>query len=184
MGLGSFCALPLFSPSSFLSFSPLYSLPLTLPFNSTAVTPVDLKDDRLAKATGFDLIYEARDLDLPQNIRDGLAQSRGSLTETKKRVSESKLRFAIEVLPYIKKTYWTKAKEALRLQIGTLRMDLNTLSESLPKVDKEPALSIKSSFWSEIESLDFYIRQKDVDASLSSYKAALSSLDGLLTLLL
>merc|ERR1739848_982008 len=162
----------------------LTHFPLTLPFNSTAVTPVDLKDDRLAKATGFDLIYEARDFDLPQNIRDGLAQSRGSLTETKKRVSGSKLRFAIEVLPYIKKTYWTKAKEALRLQIGTLRMDLNTLSESLPKVDKEPALSIKSSFWSEIESLDFYIRQKDVEASLSSYKAALSSLDSLLTLLL
>merc|ERR1712193_40698 len=150
-------------------------------FKASAVTPVDLKDDRLAKATGFDLIYEARDLDLPQNIRDGLTQSRGSLTETKKRVSESKLRFAIEVLPYIKKTYWNKAKEALRLQIGTLRMDLNTLSESLPKVEKEPALAIKSSFWSEIETLDFYMRQKDVDASLSSYKTALSSLDSLLT---
>lgn len=41
-----------------------------------AVTPVDLFDDRKARNTGFDLIYEARDLDLPQNVRDGLTQVR------------------------------------------------------------------------------------------------------------
>jgi hypothetical protein len=39
-----------------------------------AVTPVDLFDDRKARNTGFDLIYEARDLDLPQSVRDGLTQ--------------------------------------------------------------------------------------------------------------
>jgi hypothetical protein len=39
-----------------------------------AVTPVDLFDDRKARKTGFDLIYEARDLDLPQSTRDGLDQ--------------------------------------------------------------------------------------------------------------
>merc|ERR1712216_45491 len=165
--------------SSFLSYSSLVTSML-----SSSVTPVDLKDDRLAKASGFDLIYEARDLDLPQNIRDGLTQSRGSLTETKNRVSESKLRFAGEVLPCIKKSYWTKAEEELRLQIGTLRMDLNTLSEALPLDVKEPALAMKSSFWSEIESLDFYLRQKDLEASLSTYKAALTTLDSLLTFLL
>merc|ERR1711959_32492 len=165
--------------TSIISYSSLVTSML-----SSSVTPVDLKDDRLAKASGFDLIYEARDLDLPQNIRDGLTQSRGSLTETKNRVSESKLRFAVEVLPSLKKSYWTKAKEALRLQIGTLRMDLKTLSEALPLVDKEPALAIKATFWSEIESLDFYMRQKDLEASLSTYKAALTSLDSLLTFLL
>lgn len=42
-----------------------------------AVTPVDLFDDRKARNTGFDLIYEARDLDLPQSERDGLTQVRG-----------------------------------------------------------------------------------------------------------
>lgn len=41
-----------------------------------AVTPVDLFDDRKARDTGFDIIYEARDLDLPQNVRDGLTQVR------------------------------------------------------------------------------------------------------------
>lgn len=39
-----------------------------------AVTPVDLFDDRKARDRGFDIIYEARDLDLPQNVRDGLTQ--------------------------------------------------------------------------------------------------------------
>merc|ERR1739848_401179 len=60
-----------------------------------AVTPVDLKDDRKAKSTGFDLIYEARDLDLPQNVRDGMTQARGSLDDTKKRIVQ-------EALPYVK----------------------------------------------------------------------------------
>lgn len=41
-----------------------------------AVTPVDLFDDRKVRDTGFDLIYEARDLDLPQSTRDGLTQVR------------------------------------------------------------------------------------------------------------
>jgi photosystem II oxygen-evolving enhancer protein 3 len=41
-----------------------------------AVTPVDLFDDRKARNNGFDLIYEARDLDLPQAVRDGLTQVR------------------------------------------------------------------------------------------------------------
>jgi photosystem II oxygen-evolving enhancer protein 3 len=39
-----------------------------------AVTPVDLFDDRKVRDRGFDIIYEARDLDLPQAERDGLTQ--------------------------------------------------------------------------------------------------------------
>jgi photosystem II oxygen-evolving enhancer protein 3 len=35
---------------------------------------IDIVDDRKAKSTGFDIIYEARELDLPQDVRDGLAQ--------------------------------------------------------------------------------------------------------------
>merc|ERR1712232_681220 len=98
-----------------------------------ALTPVDLKDDRKAKSTGFDLIYEARDLDLPQNVRDGLTQARSSVADTKKRVTESKRRIAQDVLPFIEKAYWTEAKEALRLQVGTLRFDLNTLAATKGK---------------------------------------------------
>merc|ERR1711998_427368 len=125
-----------------------------------AVTPVDLKDDRKAKSTGFDLIYEARDLDLPQNVRDGLTQARSSVDDTKKRVAESKKRITQEVLPYIKKAYWTKAKEAIRLQAGTLRFDLNTLAETKPKADKKACLAAKKQFFSDIEKVDFAIREK------------------------
>merc|ERR1711881_160145 len=96
---------------------------LLVAFSSLAVTPVDLKDDRKVKSTGYELIYEARDLDLPQNVRDGLTQARSSVSDTKKRVAESKKRITTEVLPSIKKAYWTEAKEALRRQVGTLRID-------------------------------------------------------------
>merc|ERR1719456_2212916 len=83
---------------------------------TVALTPVDLKDDRKAKSTGFDVIYEARDLDLPQNVRDGLTQARSSIGDTKKRVTESKRRLEQDVLPSIEKAYWSEAKEGLRLQ--------------------------------------------------------------------
>merc|ERR1712100_708482 len=114
---------------------------VSLSFSSTAVTPVDLKDDRKAKSMGFDLIYEARDLDLPQGVRDGLTQARSSVSDTKKRVAESKTRITKEVLPYIEKAYWTEAKEALRLQVGTLRFDSNTLAEAKSKTERKAALA-------------------------------------------
>merc|ERR1712118_212106 len=86
---------------------------------------------------GFDLIYEARDLDLPQDVRDGLTQARSSVDETKKRVVELKKCITLEVLSYIKKAYWTEAKESLRLRVGTLRFDLNTLVEMKTKTEKK-----------------------------------------------
>merc|ERR1712014_364423 len=49
--------------------------------NAFAVTGVDIKDDRSAVKKGFDIIYEARELDLPQNQRDGLSQFRESLCD-------------------------------------------------------------------------------------------------------
>merc|ERR1719359_1680834 len=128
-----------------------------------ALSPVDLKDDRKVKSTGFDIIYEARDLDLPQNVRDGLTQARNSVDDTKKRVAESKKRIMKEVLPYIKKAYWTDAKEALRLQVGTLRFDLNTLAGAKPKAEKKAALAAKKQFLKDIEMVDFAIREKKMD---------------------
>merc|ERR1712093_913244 len=155
-----------------------------IPLNTYAVTPVDLKDYRKVKSTGFDIIYEARDLDLPQNVRDGLTQARTSVEDTKKRVVESKKRIAGEVLPYIEKAYWTEAKEALRLQVGTLRFDLNTLSETKSKAEKKTALEAKKQFFSDIEKVDFAIREKKMDAALKSYDIAVKSLDTLLAQLL
>merc|ERR1719378_1635161 len=153
---------------------------VTISSSVFALTPVDLKYDRKAKSTGFDIIYEARDLDLPQNVRDGLTQARSSVDDTKKRLAESKKRITQEVLPYIKKAYWTKAKEALRLQVGTLRFDLNTLAETKPKAEKKAALAAKKQFFNEIEKVDFAIREKKMDAALEAYDTAISSLDGVL----
>merc|ERR1712093_621380 len=153
---------------------------LTVSFDAAALTPVDLKDDRKAKSSGFELIYEARDLDLPQNVRDGLTQVRSSVDDTKKRVTESKKLISKEVLPYIKKAYWTEAKEALRLQVGTLRFDLNTLADSKPKAEKKAVLAAKKQFISDIEKVDFAIREKKMDAALAAYDVAVSSLDAVL----
>merc|ERR1712046_518110 len=146
-----------------------------------AVTPVDLKDDRKAKSMGYDIIYEARDLDLPQGVRDGLTQARSSITDTKKRVSESKSRITKEVLPYIEKAYWTEAKEALRLQVGTLRFDLNTLAETKNKTEKKAALAAKKQFFNDIEKVDFAIREKKMEAAIKAYGVAVASLDAVLT---
>lgn len=43
---------------------------------ASSAQAMDLIDDRKAKQNGFDIIYEARDLDLPQATRDGLSQVR------------------------------------------------------------------------------------------------------------
>lgn len=67
---------------------------------------VDLFDDRKARQKGFDLIYEARDLDLVQNERDGLAQFRGDLKATKERYKEATKRISKDVGGYIDKMYW------------------------------------------------------------------------------
>eukprot|EP00747_Dinoflagellata_sp_TGD_P152521 gnl/TRDRNA2_/TRDRNA2_177313_c0_seq7.p1 gnl/TRDRNA2_/TRDRNA2_177313_c0~~gnl/TRDRNA2_/TRDRNA2_177313_c0_seq7.p1 ORF type:complete len:242 (+),score=56.63 gnl/TRDRNA2_/TRDRNA2_177313_c0_seq7:81-806(+) len=130
-----------------------------------ALSPVDLKDDRKAKSTGFDLIYEARDLDLPQNVRDGFTQARSSLDDTRKRAAESGKRIAGETLPAIKKAYWTEAKESLRRQVGTLRFDLATLAGS----DKAK-IKANKQFFVKVENLDFAIREKKLDASLKAYE--------------
>lgn len=79
---------------------------LTLGRAAQANTPVDLLDDRAAKAKGFDIIYEARELDLPQSVRDGLTQGRQNIDATKKRAKESEARLDTKMEAFIKKAYW------------------------------------------------------------------------------
>jgi photosystem II oxygen-evolving enhancer protein 3 len=141
-----------------------------------ALSPVDLKDDRKAKSTGFDLIYEARDLDLPQNIREGFTQARSSIEDTKKRAAESGKRIESETIAAVKKAYWTEAKESLRRQVGTLRFDLATLAGN----DKAKIKANKAFFVS-VEKFDFAIREKKQAAALKAYddvKAGLKTVLG------
>merc|ERR1719498_781772 len=144
-----------------------------------AATPVDIKDDRLnkPKMKGYDLIYEARDLDLPQSTRDGFDQIRGSIADTKGRVMESKKRMTEKLPKLISQAYWTQAKELMRLQVGTLRFDLDTLASAKTKAEKKEARAANDAFFNEVEKLDFQIRAKNVEKATSAYTKAMTSFD-------
>ena len=143
-----------------------------------AATPVDLIDDRKAIEKGFDIIYEARDLDLSQAQRDGLVQARDSLEATKGRVAEAASRIKTTVAEDIEKEYWTEAKEELRRQVGTLRFDLNTLaSVSGDKATKKAAIAANKVLIKKIEDLDYQVIQKNKPAALEKLVAVVESLD-------
>lgn len=146
--------------------------------SAQAVTPVDLIDDRAAITKGFDIIYEARDLDLSQAQRDGLVEARSSLENTKARVAEASRRIKSVVAKDIQKEYWTEAKEELRRQVGTLRFDLNTLaSASSDKAAKKAAISANRDLIKKIEELDFQVRSKNKESALSKLEIVVTGLD-------
>ncbi|KAK9863420.1 hypothetical protein WJX84_004172 [Apatococcus fuscideae] len=146
--------------------------------SALSANAIDVTDDRKVRDLGFDIIYEARDLDLPQDERDGLKQFRGSLDDTKKRVKISEGRIDSVLEPYIKKAYWTAAREELRLQLGTLRFDLNTLGATKPnKTDKKKAILLKQDFIKKAEELDFALRQKIPEKCNEDLKLTKESLD-------
>jgi photosystem II oxygen-evolving enhancer protein 3 len=150
-----------------------------------AVTPVDLFDDRKARATGFDLIYEARDLSLTQAQRDGLVEARSSVEETKKRVKASEARIDSGLEPFVSKAYWTEAREELRRQVGTLRFDLNTLASAKGgKAEKKQGLALSKGFIAAVEDLDLSLRKKDKTAALAKLGTAKAKLDEVLAYLL
>ncbi len=143
-----------------------------------AATPVDLIDDRKAIEKGFDIIYEARDLDLPQSQRDGMTQARNSVEATKARVAEASSRIKTTVAADIEKEYWTEAKEELRRQVGTLRFDLNTLaSVSGDKATKKAAIAANKELIKKIEELDYQVIKKNKALALEKLTIVVSSLD-------
>jgi len=157
---------------------------LTMSPAAQALTPVDLFDDRAVREKGFDIIYEARELDLPQSVRDGLTQARSSLEDTKQRVKESEARIDADLEPYIRKNYWIEARNELRRQIGTLRFDLNTLVSTKAKEEKKAAAELRKDFIAKVEALDFALRSKDEAAALTKLEAAKASLDNVLAAVL
>eukprot|EP00798_Chlamydomonas_sp_ICE-L_P013055 gene13055-3659_t len=154
---------------------------LTAAGSASALSPVDIFDDRAVREKGFDLIYEARELGLPQNTRDGLTQARGSIEDTRARVAESTKRILTAVKPSIEKAYWTDAREELRRQVGTLRFDLGTLaSAKVGKADKKKAIALNKDFLTKVEKLDFSLRSKDQDAARAGLLTAKEALDAVL----
>ncbi|BDA44080.1 Oxygen-evolving enhancer protein 3, chloroplastic [Coccomyxa sp. Obi] len=122
---------------------------------------IDILDERKVREKGFDLIYEARELDLPQAVRDGLVQARSSIPDTKARIKESEKRIDTSLDNFVKKQYWTNAREELRLQAGTLRFDLNTLIAQKDKPSRKAAEALKKDFLLKVDELDYAIRKKD-----------------------
>jgi len=151
-----------------------------IPKAAFAVTPVDIKDDRKAIAKGFDIIYEARDLDIDQRIRDGMTQSRENTDFTKKRIAESVKRISTDVLPSIEKKYWWEAREELRRQAGTLRFDLNTLAEAKEGQEKKVALAKRKTLLTNIEKLDLAIKAKDESVAVKQFGVMSESLSGMM----
>lgn len=149
-----------------------------------ALTPVDIFDDRVAREKGFDIIYEARELDLPQNEREGFTQARGDLSATKKAVSESEKRIDSLLEPSIAKAYWTEAREEMRRQVGTLRFDLNTLASAKPKEEKKKALALKKAFFTEVEALDLALVKKDQATAIAKLASTKTALDAVLAAVL
>ncbi|KAL3144417.1 hypothetical protein ABBQ32_004165 [Trebouxia sp. C0010 RCD-2024] len=144
---------------------------------------VDLQDERQVRQRGFDLIYEARDLDLDQSTRDGLTQYRKNIDSTKARVKEAENIIDNKLEPFIKKKYWTEAREDLRNQVGNLRFDLNTLieSSSKSKADKKAATQLKKDFLIKVEEFDYFIRKKDQAKAETGLAEAKSALDKVLS---
>nr|8BD3_U Chain U, Chloroplast oxygen-evolving enhancer protein 3 [Chlorella ohadii]8BD3_u Chain u, Chloroplast oxygen-evolving enhancer protein 3 [Chlorella ohadii] len=139
---------------------------------------LDLFDDRKARQAGFDIIYEARDLDLPQGVRDGLAQARENLDVAKARIKEAEKRIDADLDAYIAKAYWTEGRNELRRQVGTLRFDLNAVADTLPKAAKKEAQAAKNEFLAAVEALDLQLRKKNGDkaaAALADTKAKLDA---------
>lgn len=138
---------------------------------------IDLFDDRKAREKGFDIIYEARDLDLPQATRDGLTQARSSIPAAIARIKESESRIDGKLPGFVEKKYWTLAREELRGQVGTLRFDINAVAESLGKDGKKALLGKKADFLKAADSLDFAIRKKDPVKAAAALEATRSTLD-------
>jgi photosystem II oxygen-evolving enhancer protein 3 len=143
---------------------------------SAQAGPVDIIDGTKLRQQGYDIIYEARDLDLPQATRDGLTQFRGSLEDTKERFKEASRRINGDLGDLVQKKYWTKAREELRGQVGNIRFDVNTIGQSFDKEKRKLAYASRDKFNAAVDKLDFAIRQKIPDEAASAYAEAKSAL--------
>mmetsp|Transcript_14725 Transcript_14725/g.44492 ORF Transcript_14725/g.44492 Transcript_14725/m.44492 type:complete len:214 (+) Transcript_14725:105-746(+) len=153
---------------------------VTMPQQAQAV---DIIDATKVRQAGFDIIYEARDLDLPQAARDGISQFRQSLEDTKKRLDISAKRINGDLSGYVSKKYWTLAREELRLQTGNLRQDVNTIANTFDKTKKKAALGARDAFNKSVDKLDFAFRSKSAEKADAAYAEVKSNLQGLLSAL-
>jgi len=138
-----------------------------------AVSDVETFDFRNIKS-GYDIIYEARDLDLPQGTRDGLDQARDSAT-AKARIAESASRLD-SIGTAIDKQYWVNGREELRRFLGTLRFDINTLAATSPPATSKKLLAAKKEMFESIDKMDFAMRTKNQAAAVKAYDSVVKQM--------
>merc|ERR1719253_1865285 len=108
-----------------------------------ALNAIELQDQRQTNKNGLQLIYEARDLNITQSVR----QDGNSRRDFQKLTT-------------------AQAANELRRQVGTLRFDMNNLV-----ADKSGDKKQAKAFYASIEKLDFAIRQKDQAAATTAIAA-------------
>mmetsp|Transcript_15354 Transcript_15354/g.31147 ORF Transcript_15354/g.31147 Transcript_15354/m.31147 type:complete len:237 (-) Transcript_15354:357-1067(-) len=139
-----------------------------------AARNVELIDDRVAKKNGFDIIYEARDLSLDQDTRDGMTQARSGLADTKTRVSSAAGKLE-EAGAFAEKKYWTEGRNILRRLVGTLRFDLAALADQKSGAAKKEAIKANKDFFAQLESLDLAMYKKNPESAAKAYKKTMAA---------
>lgn len=153
----------------------------TIKKKENGTTSIGIQDMR-EKNAGVQLIYEARDIDLPLKdrylySRDGEAGKQLSPEETLSRVNDAKDRINSEVRVAIEGQDWAKARNALRGRVGFLRFDLNYLVSLKDKEAKKEAIKLKTNALQKIEDLDYQLRLKNQETATGKIEIALAELD-------
>jgi photosystem II oxygen-evolving enhancer protein 3 len=144
---------------------------------SAEATKMNIIDDRKAISKGFDIIYEARDLDLDQRQRDGMTQVKEDTKLAAANIKESSKRIKTLIEPSIKKAYWLEARQELRRQVGTMRFDYNAIAATKSKAERNDILAKKKEFFNKVDVLDFALRSKNGDKAAAAYTGVVAALD-------
>merc|ERR1719498_672844 len=139
-----------------------------------SVAPPVFIDDRKAVKNGFNIIYEARDLSLDQDTRDGMTQARTGLTDTKARVVDAGKKLT-EAGKYVDKKYWTEGRNVLRRLVGTLRFDLAAIADTKAGAAKKEAIKKNKDFFQSLEDLDNAMKKKNQEAAQKAYSKTVSA---------
>lgn len=131
----------------------LLGLTALIPATSFAQVEIEIFDDRKAKK-GNDRLIEAMDETLSQAQREGIVESKSDLDRTKKRLVASKDLLKANVRPKLDQNVWWEATSSLRAELGSLRRDITTVAETLPRQQRRVAFKSKKDFYKKIEAFD------------------------------
>mmetsp|Transcript_10102 Transcript_10102/g.18410 ORF Transcript_10102/g.18410 Transcript_10102/m.18410 type:complete len:235 (-) Transcript_10102:459-1163(-) len=136
--------------------------------------PIEVIDDRKAVDNGLNIIYEARDLSLDQDTRDGMTQARKGLADTKKRASDAEKKLT-EAGVFVDKAYWTEGRNILRRLVGTLRFDLAALADTKSGAAKKEAIATNKAFFADLEALDLAMYKKNKEVGQKAFTKTMAS---------